>query len=78
MSNDKFMTVNEAVTEKMEELRKEERVNSWYRYRSMLRALEEYGGGSISFDEVTPGWLASCEAAWRRAGRSSTTVTAYT
>ena len=77
MSNDKFMTVNEAVTEKMEELRKEERVNSWYRYRSMLRALEEYGGGSISFDEVTPGWLASCEAAWRRAGRSSTTVSIY-
>lgn len=77
MSYDKFMTVNEAVTEKMEELRREERVNSWYRYRSMLRALEEYGGGSISFDEVTPGWLASCEAAWRRAGRSSTTVSIY-
>ena len=77
MSNDKFMTVNEAVTEKMEELRKEERVNSWYRYRSMLRALEEYGGGSISFDEVTPGWLVSCESAWRRAGRSSTTVSIY-
>lgn len=77
MNNNTDMTVNEAVVQKMEELRKAGRVNSWYRYRSMLHALESYGGACIAFEEVTPSWLSGCESAWRASGRSSTTISIY-
>lgn len=71
------MTVNDAVAQKMDELRSEGRVNSWYRYRSMLRALEEFGGDSIDFAEMTPEWLSECECDWRSSGRNSTTINIY-
>ena len=77
MNNNTDMTVNEAVVQKMEELRKAGRVNSWYRYRSMLHALESYGGAGIPFERLTPLWLSGCESAWRSSGRNSTTISIY-
>lgn len=71
------MTVNDAVIQKMKELQDSGRVNSWYRYRSMLHALEEFRGSRISFSEVTAEWLAECESGWRASGKSSTTISIY-
>lgn len=74
---EKKCSVNEAVLQKMQSLYGEGRINSWYRYRSMLRALEEFAGGDIGFGDIDEEWLARCEALWKESGRNSTTVGIY-
>lgn len=71
------MTVNEAITQKMTRLYAEGRVNTYYRYRSTLRALEKYKGKFIHFDDISITWLRRCEATWIREGKSSTTINIY-
>ena len=72
-----MMTVNEMLVDKMNSMMEQGRINSFYRYRSTLRALEAFGGKKIELDMVTPQWLERCEAAWMKSGKSTTTVAIY-
>lgn len=72
-----MMTVNQTLKDKMNLMMSQGRINSFYRYRSTLRALEAYGGKNIDFITVTPHWLERCEAAWTQSGKSATTVAIY-
>lgn len=60
------LSVNDALQKKMDALLKQGRVNSYYRYRNTLRAVERYGGRNICFDAVNVGWMNRCEACWKR------------
>lgn len=70
-------TLNEALQKKMDECMEHEQINSFYRYRSTLRAVERFGGKRILLNIVTVGWLKKCEAYWRREGKSMTTLNIY-
>lgn len=52
-------------------------INSYYRVRSTQRALEEYAGDRISFEELTPDWLAGVENHWRCNGMRFTSINIY-
>lgn len=71
------LSVNDALQKKMDALLKQGRVNSYYRYRNTLRAVERYGGRHICFDAVNVGWMNRCEACWKREGKCSTTINIY-
>lgn len=71
------LSVNDAIRRKMRALQDEGRVNSFYRYRSMLQALEEFKGGRIAFDDVDARWLKRCEEKWVNNGRNNTTINIY-
>lgn len=71
------MTLNDALKKKMEACLEKGRINSFYRYRSTLRAVERFDGKRIFLDAVTAGWLARCEAFWLKEGKSSTTLNIY-
>lgn len=70
-------TVNTAIEEKMNELMDCGRINSYYRYRSTLRALERFAGKHISYMEISPKWLKECESYWAKGGLSQTSVNIY-
>lgn len=70
-------TINETLQHKMEQMMSQGRINSFYRHRSALRALEAFGGRRIGFEAVTPQWLKSCEAAWLKEGKSAATIATY-
>lgn len=70
-------TINETLKIKMKHMMDHGRINSFYRYRSTLRALETFGGGRIEFEAVTPQWLGKCEAAWVKERKSSATISTY-
>lgn len=70
-------TVNEAIERKMERLVSEGRVNSYYRYRNTLHAIEDYRGKRIAFDDIDVPWLKRCEAFWVKEGKNSTTISIY-
>ena len=70
-------TVNDAIKSKMDSARKNGKINTFYRYRTTLRALERFSGLSISFDSVTTQWLSRCEAFWIMEGKSTTTINIY-
>lgn len=56
------ITVNQAVANKMDEAFKLGKINTFYRYRNTLHALETFAGKRITFDSITPVWLRRCEA----------------
>ena len=56
---------------------KEGKVNSYYRYRSAMRAFEEFAGGKISLKDVTREWLEECETHFREKGLSYTSINIY-
>lgn len=72
-----MLTLNDVLRKKMESLMKQGRVNSYYRYRNTLRAVERYRGGHIYFDELNVGWMSRCEASWKKEGKCSTTISIY-
>ena len=72
-----MMSVNDILRNKMNSILKQGRINSYYRYRSTLKALETYGGPKIDFNAVTSEWLERCESAWVKEGRSETTISIY-
>lgn len=72
-----MLTLNEALRKKMDSLMNQGRVNSYYRYRNTLRAVERYRGGRIYFDELNVGWMNRCEASWKKEGKCSTTISIY-
>lgn len=70
-------SVNEALKSRMNHLLKADRINSFYRFRSTLHAIERFAGKKITFESVTPLWLKKCESFWMREGKNSTTVNIY-
>lgn len=70
-------TVNAMMNQRMKELMTLGRVNSYYRFRSTLNALEKFAGKNIWLENVTAGWLMKCENCWRREGKSNTTINIY-
>ena len=52
-------------------------INSFYRVRSTQRALEGYAGDRISFEDLTPEWLAGAEKYWRCNGMRFTSINIY-
>lgn len=71
------MTVNEALEAKMKTCLARGHVNSFYRCRSALHAIERFGGRRIMFTEITPQWLSRCERFWYDEGKGTTTVNIY-
>jgi len=72
-----FATVNQALSERMRLAREDGRINTFYRYRNALHAVERFAGNSISFDVVTAAWLSRCESFWKKEGKSPTTINIY-
>ncbi len=70
-------TVNEVIEAKMKSLMAQGKINSYYRYRSTLHAIEHFAGSKISFEAVTVAWLKKCEALWGKEGKNSTTINIY-
>lgn len=70
-------TVNNMMQKRMKELMSLGKVNSYYRFRSTLKALERFGGPHIRIETVTSGWLRKCEAFWRKEGKGATTINIY-
>lgn len=70
-------TVNEAIEQKMKQLMSAGKINSFYRYRSTLHAIERFAGRKISFDAVTSVWLKRCETFWTKEGKNNTTINIY-
>lgn len=70
-------TVNELMESKMKSLMDQGKINSYYRYRSTLHAIEAYAGLRVRFDDITPSWLRKCEARWMESGKNGTTVNIY-
>lgn len=70
-------TVNGLIQQRMKELMNQGRVNSFYRFRSTLNALEKFAGKDISLETVTPLWLKRCDMHWRNEGKSDTTINIY-
>lgn len=72
-----YMSVNEAIVLKMNSLRNAGRINSYYRYRSMLHAIESYKGRRIMFDDIDVHWLKRCEEVWADSGKNCTSINIY-
>ena len=71
------ITVNQAIARKMDESKSNGKINTYYRYRNTMNALQGFGGRNISFDSVSVSWLKRCENFWRREGKCSTTINIY-
>lgn len=70
-------SINAALEKRMQELAKAGRVNSFYRYRSTLRAVERYAGKDIQYQDISPAWLRKCEKCWYENGLGSTSINIY-
>lgn len=70
-------TLDRAFEDKMSRLLNDGKINSYYRYRSTLRAIQSYAGRDIRLSDVSSGWLADCTLQWESRGLSSTTIRIY-
>ncbi len=70
-------TVNEAITTKMKSLMSQGKINSYYRFRNTLHAIERFFGKDLPFEAVTVAWLKKCETFWRKEGMNCTTINIY-
>ncbi len=70
-------TVNEVIESRMKTLMVHGQINSYYRYRSTLHAIERFAGRAIAFESVSVPWLKKCEALWIKEGKNSTTINIY-
>ena len=70
-------TVNAMIERKMKELMSQGKINSFYRFRSTLNALEKFAGKSIGLENVSVVWLKKCETFWRKEGKSCKQNRAY-
>lgn len=70
-------TINEALEDKMKLFLVEGKINSFYRYRNTLHAIEKFAGKKIEFHTITASWLKRCEIQWIKEGKSCTTVNIY-
>lgn len=72
-----YTTVNSAFQSKMSEFMALGRINSYYRYRSSLAAIERFGGRDIPFEAVTATWLRRFEKLLSMENKSITTINIY-
>ena len=70
-------TVNSMMAQRMTELMNQGRVNTYYRFRSTLSALERFAGKDIRIETINARWLRQCEACWRTEGKGDTTINIY-
>ena len=73
-SND---NLNSLFKQRMEALLKDNRINSYYRFRGTLRNIEKFAGENIMFCDLTPGWLKKCQAFMFDSGKNPTSVNIY-
>lgn len=73
----RVLTVNEAIENKMKAFEKQGQINSFYRYRNTLRAVERFAGKNVSIDEITVDWLNKCQRFWEHDGKNPTTISIY-
>ncbi|MBQ0024414.1 MAG: tyrosine-type recombinase/integrase [Bacteroidales bacterium] len=71
------ISVSALLAHKVESNLKQGRINSYYRYRSALRAFERHTDCSIPAIEVSKGWLERCERSFREQPLSYTTIRIY-
>ena len=69
--------ISTALKEKSDLFFKNGQINSYYRVRSTQKALEEYTGGPISLEDITPQWLNAVENFWRCNGMCYTSINIY-
>lgn len=62
---------------KMTRLLSEGKINSYYRYRSTLHAIQSFAGSEIRVTDVDSCWLKRCSRQWETRGLSSTTIRIY-
>lgn len=70
-------TVDRMLSVMMEQFRDEDKVNSFYRYRSTLKSVVRFAGTDIPLENITVEWLKRCEKFWLDEGKSQTTVSIY-
>ena len=69
--------ISTALKEKSDLFFQNGQINSYYRVRSTQKALEEYTGGPISLEDITPQWLNAVENFWRCNGMCYTSIKIY-
>lgn len=69
--------VSSALEEKASAFYDNGQINSYFRVRSTQRALENYAGTRISFEDLTPNWLSGAEKFWRCNGMRFTSINIY-
>lgn len=70
-------TLNDAFSVKMKTLMEQGKINSYYRYRNTLHAIERFAGNHVAFEAVSPSWLKKCETFWIKEGKTCTTISIY-
>jgi len=70
-------SLNYAMEKKMRELLDHDRINSYYRYRSTLHAIERFAGRRISYHDISSQWLQRCEAWWAGSRLCPTSINIY-
>lgn len=66
-----------AIEQKMEQMHSLGKTNSYYRYRSTLKAVKRAGLDVCCLDELTPGHFVSFEKCLRSEGKSCTSINIY-
>ena len=61
----------------MNRLLNDGKINSYYRYRSTLHAIQSFAGVSIRVGSIDSRWLADCTRCWEEKGLSPTTIHIY-
>jgi len=70
-------TINSELLRQAQEQYDSGHINSFYRYRSTLRAIERFSGDNIHYQDITPNWLQKCEEYWLSEDKSTTTINIY-
>ena len=69
--------LNSLFEQRIETLLKDNRINSYYRFRGTLRNIEKFAGKNIFFSDLTPGWLKKCQEFLFASGKNETSVNIY-
>lgn len=67
-------TLNTAFKVKIEMLKKQDRVGSMLAYDNVLKGLERFKGGCITFDIITVDWIRKYDRFLRSEGKNQTTI----
>ncbi|MGM9790225.1 MAG: tyrosine-type recombinase/integrase [Candidatus Cryptobacteroides sp.] len=71
------VSLGSLIEQKMNQMRSLGKTNSYYRYRTSLRAVNRSGLGTCCIDELGPSLLLAFEKALRGEGKSDTTINIY-
>ena len=70
-------TLNTAIQGKIDAFKLNGQVNSYYNYRSTLKSIERFAGGSVPFSAVSADWLSRLDKFLRNEGKTVTTINFY-